>query len=114
YISPLYTSLKKVNEVASDIMGYPDAFIFLSTVATLTAGHWPHHEDAPGFSDDTTLDRNDMIQELRTSSSGWGGTSNSIAVSFRDVEAAFNSRPAMAPNLFNRAVTRRLAAQKID
>jgi hypothetical protein len=114
YISPIYTSLKKVREAVSDIMDYPDAFVFWSTLAKLTAGHWPHHEAAPAFTAATTIDRNDMIDELRTNSSGWGGTSNSIAVSFRDIEAGFSSRPAFAPNLFNRTIVRRLVSQKID
>jgi hypothetical protein len=116
YISPLYTSLKKVREIVADIMGYPDAFIFWSSIATLTAGHWPHHEAAPAFTAATTIDRNDIIEgeELETTSDGWSGTLNAVAVSFRDIEAGFTNRPALAPNLFNRTITQRLTVQKIE
>jgi len=114
YLSPLYTQLKKVRELAADLLSYPDAFIFWSTIATLTAGHWPHHEAAPAFTSDNTIDRNDLKEEIASDSEGWGGTANSIEVSFQDIEAGFTSRPAMAPNLFNRAITRRLTIQRIE
>lgn len=114
YISPMYTSLKKVSELVADLMGYPDAFIFWSAIATLTAGHWPHGEAAPAFNATNTINRDNIIREFATSSEVWWGTANSVAVSIQDIQAAFKSRPCLAPNLFNMAVTRRLLTQKID
>jgi hypothetical protein len=114
YISPLYTSLKKVSELAADLLGYPDAFIFWSTIATLTAGHWPHGEAAPAFDATNTINRNNITKEFSTDSQGWGGTANSVTVSVQDLQAGFKSRPAIANNLFNLQVTRRLLTQTID
>lgn len=114
YISPMYTSLKRVSEIVLDLLGYPDAFIFWSTIATLMAGHWPHGEAAPAFTALNTINRDNVIKEFSTTSEGWWGTANSVAVSIQDVQAAFKSRPCLAPNLFNMAVTKRLLTQKID
>lgn len=114
YISPLYTSLKKIGELATELLGYPDAFIFWSTVATLMAGHWPHGEAAPAFNGANTINRNSIRKEFSTQSEGWWGTMNSIAVSISDIQAGFKSRPCLASNLFNMSVTKRLLSQKID
>ncbi|HLX68851.1 MAG TPA: hypothetical protein VKV04_04405 [Verrucomicrobiae bacterium] len=114
YISPIYTSLKRVSELVADLVGYPDAFIFWSTIATLMAGHWPHGEAPPTFVVGNTINRDNIIKEFSSSSEGWWGTANSVAVSIQDLQAGFKSRPCLAPNLFNMAVTRRLLTQKID
>jgi|GEM_PF-3595852 len=114
YIAPLYSSLKRVSEVVADLMGYPDAFIFWSTVATLMAGHWPHGEAAPAFNAANTINRDNTPNEFQSSSEGWGGTANSVAVSIQDVQAAFKSRPCIASNLFNMTVTKRVLSQKVE
>lgn len=114
YISPMYTSLKKVSELVADLLGYPDAYLFWSAIATLTAGHWPHGEGAPTFGTGNTINRDNIIKEFASQSEGWWGTANSVAVSIQDVQAAFKSRPCLAPNLFNMTVTKRLLSQKIE
>lgn len=114
YISPMYDSLKKVREIIADILGHIDSFIYWGAVATLIAGHWPHDEAAPAFTAATTIDRNDLIGEIESDSQGWGDTASAVSVTVQDIEAGFKSRPALAPNLFNRQVTRRLQTQKID
>ncbi len=114
YISPMFDSLKKVREVVADIMSYPDAFIFWSVVATLIAGHWPHHEAAPAFTGANTVDRDALVEELDWSSGTWGDTYNSVQVSFQDVQAGFKDRPAFANNLFNQNVVKRLQSLNIS
>jgi hypothetical protein len=114
YISPMWTSLSSVRQIVADLLSYPDAFIFWSAIAQLTAGHWPHGEAAPVFDATTTVNRNNLIEEIAAESDGWFGTKNSVIVSFRDIQAGFKSRPALAPNLFNMSVTRRLQSAKID
>jgi hypothetical protein len=114
YISPMFSSLKRVSELVADLLGYPDAFIFWSTVATLMAGHWPHGEAPPAFGAGNTINRDNIIKEYSSSSEGWWGTANSVVVSIQDLQAGFKSRPCLAPNLFNMAVTRRLLTQKVE
>ncbi len=114
YISPLYDRLVKARDIASDLLGYPDAFVFWNTVAKLQAGHWPHHEDAPAFDDTNTISRDNLIEEPSWDTDGWGATANSVEVSFRDQQAAFRSRPVRASNLFNRTVLRRLQAKRVE
>jgi hypothetical protein len=114
YISPMYTSLRSVRALVSDLLGYPDAFIFWTTVATLAAGHWPHGEAGPVFTAANTLDMHDLVAPIADSSEGWDGTADSVAVSFQDIQAGFKAHPVAAANLFNRTVTRRLQTQKIE
>lgn len=114
YISPLYTSLKKVREFVVDLMGYPDAFVFWSNVATLKAGHWPHGDAPPTFDGTNTVDRNALTEELKWDSRGWGDTANSVELSFEDVQAGFKARPVFANNLFNASVVKRMQSKKID
>jgi hypothetical protein len=114
YISPMFSSLKRVSELVADLLGYPDAFIFWSTVATLMAGHWPHGEAPPIFGVGNTVNRDNIIKEFSSSSEGWWGTANSVALSIQDLQAGFKSRPCLAPNLFNMAVTKRLLTQKVE
>jgi hypothetical protein len=114
YISPIYSSLKKVRELVADIMGYPDAFVFWSTLGTLSCGHWPHGEAAPNFTSANTVDRNSLTEELNADSDGWGGTFNSVSVSFQDIQSGFKSRPAIAPNLFNQNIVRQMQSQTVD
>jgi hypothetical protein len=114
YISPTYTSLMKVRDLVSDLLGYPDAFVFWSAVATLIAGHWPHGEAAPAFNATNSVNRDNLVEEIQWDGKGWGSTCNSTELSYRDVQAAFKSRTALAPNLFNRAITKRLLSEKVD
>lgn len=114
YISPMFTSLKKIAELTADLLGYPDAFIFWSTVATLMAGHWPHGEAPPAFGATNTINRNNIRKEFSTQSEGWWGTMNSVAVTISDIQAGFKSRPCLASNLFNMSVTKRLLSMKVD
>lgn len=114
YISPMYTSVQKVRDLVADLLGYPDAFIFWSTVATLVAGHWPHAEAAPAFTAANTIDRNDLVEEISWGSDGWGSTADSVTVAISDVQAGFKTRPIAAANLFNRTINRRVQGQKID
>jgi hypothetical protein len=116
YISPMFTELKKLRDLAGNILSYPDGFIIMSAVATLMAGHWPHGEAAPAFDATNTIDRNDISEKFQPSSTsdGWGGTNDSVALSFRDVAAGFESRPITAPSLSNRRIVGRMQAERID
>lgn len=114
YISPMFTSLIKVRDLVADLLGYPDAFVFWNTLGAIEAGHWPHGEDAPAFDNTSTVNRDTLISELSGETEGLGGTFNSIEVTFSDIQAAFRSRPVIVSNLFNRVITQRLLAQKVD
>ncbi len=114
YISPNYASLKKVREAVADILSYADSFIYWSNGATLMAGHWPHDEEAPAFTAENTVNRNELTEEISTTSDGWGGTSSSVEVSFEDQISGFKARPAPAPSLFNMSVMRRVSTERID
>jgi hypothetical protein len=114
YISPLFTSLKKINEIVSDLLSYADSFIYWTPAGTIAAGHWPHGEAAPAFDATNTINRDNVTKEFDSDSQGWWGTLNSITVGVQDIQAGFKSRPATAPNSWNMAVTRRLLSQTID
>jgi hypothetical protein len=114
YISPVYTSLTAVRDIVADLMSYPDAFVFWNILGRIQAGHWPHGEAAPIFDNTTTVNRDTITKELSGQTEGWGGTFNSVEVSFDDIQAAFKNRSVVAPNLFNRNIVKRLLAQKVD
>jgi hypothetical protein len=114
YISPMLTSLAKLRDLVQEIMSYPDSFIFWSVLATLAAGHWPHGEAAPAFTNANTISRDQWLKEPDESGQGWGGTFNAVELSYRDLEAAFAQRTLVAPNLFNRQVTQRLLTMRLD
>lgn len=114
YISPLYSDLKKVRELVRDLMGYPDAFVFWSTLGQLSCGHWPHGDAPPAFTPANTVDRNCLTEELGSNSDLWGATFNGVSVSFQDIQSGFKSRPVLSSNLYNANAIRRMQTQNVD
>jgi hypothetical protein len=114
YISPMITSLRQVSDVVSDLLGYPDAFILWSVVATLIAGHWPHGDAPPAFNGQNTINQNNIETPIAWDSQGWEASYNSVTLMFQDIQAAFNDRPVTAPNLFNLQAIRRVQPLRID
>lgn len=114
YISPMITSLRQVSDVVSDLLGYPDAFILWSVVATLIAGHWPHGDAPPTFNAQNTVNQNNIETPIAWDSQGWEASYNSITLMFQDIQAAFSDRPVAAPNLFNLQAIRRVQPLRMD
>jgi len=114
YISPLYTSLKKVREIVADILGYPDAFVFWSNLGTIMAGHWPHGDVSPVFNSANTVDRDSLVTEPNWSTDGWAATSNSVEVTIRDWQLGFKNKPIPANSLFNMSIVKNVQSKKID
>jgi hypothetical protein len=114
YISPMLTSLTNVRNLVADLLGYPDGIIFWTVIGLLSAGHWPHNEAAPAFTAANTIDINDVLREIAPTSNGWDDTSSSAVVSFQDIQGGFKDRPAIAPNLFNMAITQRIKSEQFD
>lgn len=113
YISPLWTSQTKARDIVAEVLSYMDGWVRWDG-GKLIAGHWPHGESAPAFDGTNTVNRDNLVDEPSWSSSGWTGTVNAVELSFRDIEAAFKSRPALASNLFNRQATGLMLSQKVD
>jgi hypothetical protein len=114
YMSPVITSLKKVRELVGDLLGYPDAFVFWSNLATLVAGHWPHGEAAPAFDSTNTVNRNCFVNEPQWDTEGWAATSNGVEVSYSDWAAGFKTRPAPASSMLNMSIVQTMRLKKVD
>ncbi len=116
YISPLLTEQSAIRSVAADILAHCDGWVAFDEVAAIVAGHWPHNEAPPVFTDDTIVDFNDVLnaEEIGWESDLWDGTANQVIVNYADAQRAFKTLPAIAGNSWNLEASGRPKTDSID
>ena len=115
YLSPLMDRQSSARQLISDLLAHVDGWLRWNPEGRLEAGHWPHDEPPPAFTDLNTIDENKAVEdrEVEWADDGWEGTTNQTVLTYTDAAHAFKDRPARASSQWNRTVRDRVAVRSI-
>ncbi len=110
------TDQSAVRAVVADILAHCDGWLAFNAAGAIVAGHWPHNEAPPAFTDATTVDVDDCLngEEIAWDSDGWDGTASQVTVTYSDAEHAYKTLPALAPNSWNLEASGRPKPESVD
>ena len=113
-ISPVLTQAKSLRQITADILAYCDGWVRFSAAGEIEAGRFPHNAAPPAFTDATTIDYNDLIDEVSYTADGWATTYNQTQVKFADRERSYRDGSVAVVSGYNLAVTGEPRTAKID
>lgn len=113
-ISPVMTQAKSLRQITADILAYCDGWVRFSAAGEIEAGRFPHNAAPPAFTADTTIDYNDLIDEVSYTADGWATTYNQTQVKFADRERSYRDGSVAVVSGYNLAVTGEPRTAKID
>jgi hypothetical protein len=113
-ISPILTQAKSLRQITADILAYCDGWVRFSAAGEIEAGRFPHNAAPPAFTDATTIDYNDLIDEVSYTADGWATTYNQTQVKFADRERSYRDGSVAVVSGYNLAVTGEPRTAKID
>lgn len=99
---------------AADLLAYFDGWLKWNADGEVEAGRFLHNEAPPEFTDSTTIDFHDLIEEVEFEADGWAATVNEVLVRFRDRDRAFKDGAARAVSGWNREVVGEPRQKRID
>ena len=116
YLSPLLDRQSSARQATADLLAHVDGWLRWNPEGRLEAGHWPHDEPPPAFTERSTVDEDAAVEdrELEWVNDGWEGTTNQTVLTYPDAAHAFKNRPARASSPWNRTVRNRVAVRSID
>ena len=116
YISPLLTDQSAIRSVVAEILAHCDGWVAFDELAAIVAGHWPHNETPPTFTDATTVDFHDVLnnEEIAWDSDLFDATANQVTVNYSDAQHAFKTLPALAPNAWNLEASGRPKGESVE
>jgi hypothetical protein len=101
YISPYLDSALQARAFIGQLLAYYDGWLRFNATGVIEAGRFLHNEAPPAFTSDTTIDFNDLTDEIEWDAQGWAGTSNRALVKFQDRARAFKDTARTSPSGFN-------------
>jgi hypothetical protein len=101
YISPYLDSALQARAFIGQLLAYYDGWLRFNSSGVIEAGRFLHNEAPPAFTADTTIDFNDLTDEIEWDAQGWSGTSNRALVKFQDRARAFKDTARTSPSGFN-------------
>jgi len=113
-ISPVLTQAKSLRQITADILAYCDGWVRFSSVGEIEAGRFPHNAAPPTFTDATTIDFHDLIDEVSYTADGWSTTYNQTQVKFNDRERSYRDGSVAVVSGYNLAVTGEPRTAKVD
>ena len=113
-ISPILTQAKSLRQITADILAYCDGWVRFSAAGEIEAGRFPHNSAPPTFTAATTIDYNDLIDEVSYTADGWATTYNQTQVKFNDRERSYRDGAVAVVSGYNLAVTGEPRTAKID
>ena len=113
-ISPVLTQAKSLRQITADILAYCDGWVRFSTAGEIEAGRFPHNAAPPAFTAATTIDYNDLIDEVSYTADGWATTYNQTQVKFADRERSYRDGAVAVVSGYNLAVTGEPRTAKVD
>jgi hypothetical protein len=114
YISPLVDRAQSFRSFAAALLQYYDGWLRASGLGTIEAGRFLHNEAPPAFTDATTIDYHDAVEEIGYDANGWQDTYNDVLCRWTDPLHAFTTNAARAANPYNRQVTGEPRTQSLD
>lgn len=104
-LAPLLNRGQKARQFIAELLSYSDSWNRFNTAGVIEAGMFEHQPaSAPTFTDATTIDMHDLVEEPRVTSDGWTPTVNEVFVKFTDRERSFKDGSEKAFNQSNRDV----------
>lgn len=113
-ISPVMTQAKSLRQITADLLAYCDGWVRFSAAGEIEAGRFPHNAAPPAFTDATTIDYNDLIDEVSYTADGWATTANQTQVKFNDRERSYRDGSVAVVSGYNLAVTGEPRTAKLD
>lgn len=113
-ISPVLTQAKSLRQITADILAYCDGWVRFSAAGEIEAGRFPHNAAPPTFTAATTIDYNDLIDEVSYTADGWATTYNQTQVKFNDRERSYRDGSVAVVSGYNLAVTGEPRTAKVD
>lgn len=99
---------------AAELLGYYDGWLRWDANGEIEAGRFLHNEAPPEFTEATTIDFHDMVEEAEFDADGWATTANDVLVRFRDRARAFKDGAARVMSGWNREVVGEPRQKRID
>jgi hypothetical protein len=113
-ISPVLTQAKSLRQITADLLAYCDGWVRFSAAGEIEAGRFPHNAAPPTFTDATTIDYHDLIDEVSYTADGWATTYNQTQVKFNDRERSYRDGSVAVVSGYNLTVTGEPRTAKID
>ena len=113
-ISPVLTQAKSLRQITADMLAYCDGWVRFSAAGEIEAGRFPHNAAPPTFTDATTIDYHDLIDEVSYTADGWATTYNQTQVKFNDRERSYRDGSVAVVSGYNLTVTGEPRTAKID
>ena len=113
-ISPLLTGAKTLRQITADLLAYCDGWVRFRGDGEIEAGQFSHNSAPPTFTAATTIDHNDLIEEVSYTADGWATTSNQTQVRFNDRERSYKDGSVAVVSGYNLTVTGEPRTSKLD
>lgn len=113
-VSPILTAAKTLRQFTADLLAYFDGWVRFSGAGEIEAGRFAHNAAPPTFTAATTIDYNDLVEEVSYTADGWATTYNQTQVRFTDRERSYKDGAVASVSGYNLAVTGEPRTAKID
>lgn len=105
YLSPFLDRAQTARSILANLLAYYDGWVRFNAAGAVESGHFLHDAAPPAFTDATTIDYNDLIEEIQWDANGWPDTANQTYVKFSNRDRAFKADSAPFVSSWNLAVT---------
>jgi hypothetical protein len=104
FISPQLDTSMSFRSFLVLLLAYYDGWMRFNNAGAIEAGRFLHNEAPPVFTAATTIDFNDLEEEIQYTADGWAGTFNETLVKFDDGARAFKGAAQKYVSGYNRDV----------
>lgn len=105
YISPVLDRAQTARSLLANLLAYYDGWARFNAAGAVEVGRFLHDEAPPAFTAATTIDYNDLVEEIAWDANGWPDTANQTYVRFSNRDRAFKNDSAPYVSSWNMAVT---------
>ncbi len=114
HLSTVLATAASFRSAASGLIGYYDGWLRWNANGEVEAGRFLHNEAPPAFTDATTIDFHDLVEEPEFTTDGWSATENEVVVKYRDRTRAWKDAVAKAVSGYNREVVGEPRQKSVD
>jgi hypothetical protein len=113
-VSPILTAARTLRQFTADLLAYFDGWVRFSGSGEIEAGRFTHNAAPPTFTASTTIDYNDLVEEIAYTADGWAATYNQTQVRFNDRERSYKDGAVASVSGYNLAVTGEPRTARVD
>jgi hypothetical protein len=104
YFSMLLDQQNSARSFFGVLLAYYDGWLRFAAGAKIEAGRFLHNEAPPSFTAATTIDYNDLVEEVEWEAPSWSETFNEVVCKFADRGRAWKDAGQMAISSYNRQI----------